>query len=86
MFSVQQKRDIAEAVQQILRATQHPELPKDREIRFDLDVFGVEPWSWTNIQNNEAVVNPDVNPHNERQAELQQNKDAHHEQSHPFRK
>ena len=37
MFSVRQKRDIAEAVQQILRKTNHPELPAG-EIGFLLHV------------------------------------------------
>jgi hypothetical protein len=68
MFSVQQKREIAEAVQQILRATNHPELPEG-EINFLLHVDGAESWSWADIRNNGAVTNPDVNPHNERMAQ-----------------
>lgn len=66
MFSVRQKREIAEKVQQILRETAHPELPEG-EIRFSLDVRGKEEWSWACIKNNGAVSNPDFNPHNERQ-------------------
>jgi hypothetical protein len=66
MFSVQQKRDIADAVQAVLRATNHPELPTG-EIQFSLHVDGAESWSWADIQNNGAVTTPDVNPHNERQ-------------------
>ena len=65
MFSVQQKRDISEAVQKVLRDTQHPELP-DSEIQFHLNVKGAEAWSWADIMNNGAVTKPDVNPHNER--------------------
>lgn len=68
MFSVAQKRAIAESVQQVLRDTNHPELP-DSEISFTLHVRGAEPWSWADIRNNSAVPNPSVNPHNERQAE-----------------
>ena len=64
MFSVRQKRDIAEAVQNILRDTGHPELPKD-EITFMLRVEGAEAWSWANIRNNGSATNPGVNPHNE---------------------
>ena len=64
MFSVQQKREIADKVQQILRDTNHPELPKD-EIHFLLHVDGAESWSWEDIQNNGAVLNPQVNPFNE---------------------
>ena len=64
MFSVQQKREIADKVQKILRETNHPELP-DGEIFFELHVFGAEEWSWADIKNNGAVENPDVNPWNE---------------------
>ena len=39
MFSVQQKRDISDAVQKILRATKHPELHRDGgEVKFALHV------------------------------------------------
>ena len=64
MFSVRQKREIADAVQKILRDTGHPELPEG-EIQFSLHVQGAENWSWADIRNNGAVSNPDVNPHNE---------------------
>lgn len=67
MFSVRQKRDIAEKVQIILRGTGHPELPKG-EIQFQLLVFGDSVrWSYAEISNNGAVENPTVNPHNESQ-------------------
>ena len=69
MFSMQQKRDISDAVQQILRATDHPELP-DGEITFNLHVDGAESWSWADIGNNGAHGNPGVNPHNELMAGL----------------
>lgn len=69
MFSVQQKREIADAVQRILRATDHPELPAaPEEIRFLLHVDGAEAWSWADIRNNGAVTAPGVNPWNELQA------------------
>ena len=64
MFSIRQKREIAEKVQAILRATQHPELPPG-EIQFRLDVRGAESWSWAHIENNGAVQEPSVNPFNE---------------------
>ena len=66
MFSVRQKQSIADKVQQILRETQHPELPVG-EIQFHLHVDGVESWSWADIRNNGAVGIPDVNPWNEKQ-------------------
>jgi hypothetical protein len=70
MFSIQQKRQIADAVQKILRDTNHPELPSG-EISFHLHVDGAESWSWADIRNNGAVVNPEAsaNPWNEEQAE-----------------
>lgn len=67
MFSVAQKRAIADAVQAVLRATNHPELPVG-EIQFQLHVDGAESWSWADIRNNGAVTNPGVNLHNEEQA------------------
>jgi hypothetical protein len=67
MFSVAQKREIAEKVQRILRETNHPELPAG-EIQFALHVDGAESWSWADIRNNGAVKTPGVNPWNERQA------------------
>ena len=66
MFSVTQKRHISEEVQRILRATNHPELPKG-EIQFLLHVDGAESWSWADIKNNGAVTNPSVNVWNEMQ-------------------
>ena len=58
MFSIKQKREISEAVQKILRATEHPELPHPTrgEIVFHLHVEGGDPsWSWADIKNNGAV-------------------------------
>jgi hypothetical protein len=65
MFSLNQKRAIAEAVQVLLRSTNHPELPKTGEIQFHLHVKGAEDWSWANIRNNGAEENPGINPWNE---------------------
>jgi len=66
MFSVKQKREISDAVQAILRATNHPELPSG-EIAFQLHVEGAAAWSWADIENNGSVPSPDFNPHNEAQ-------------------
>ena len=66
MFSIRQKREISDAVQKILRNTNHPELPES-EIFFVLHVEGAEPWSRADIQNNGAVSNPSINLHNELQ-------------------
>lgn len=68
MFSIQQKREIADAVHKILRATDHPELPAHpNEIQFTLRVEGAASWSWAEIRNNGAVPNPGMNPWNEMQ-------------------
>jgi len=64
MFSVKQKREISDKIQQVLRETNHPELPED-EIQFTIRVGGAESWSWADIRNNGAVIKPGVNPHNE---------------------
>jgi hypothetical protein len=66
MFSVQQKRKISDAVQTILRDTNHPELPPG-EIEFSLHVNGLEDWSWADIKNNEACPTPTINAWNEMQ-------------------
>ena len=64
MFSVRQKREIAEKVQAVLRETGHPELPEG-EINFHLHVDGAEGWSWADIKNNGEVTEPSINPFNE---------------------
>ena len=64
MFSVRQKRAIADKVQQILRNTHHQELP-DSEILFLLRVEGAQAWSFAEIRNNGAVVEPGINAWNE---------------------
>ena len=70
MFSVEQKRDISDAVQKILRDTNHPELPATGEVSFSLHVDGAEMWSFADIKNNGAVGDPGVNPHNELMAQM----------------
>ena len=73
MFSSQQKQDISDAVQKILKVTEHPELPEG-EITFRLHVDGADSWSWADICNNGSVGSPGVNPHNELMAKLPKNK------------
>ncbi len=53
------------SVRQILKATNHPEMPEG-EIRFHLLVQGDGEWLWSNISNNGDVPYPEVSPHNER--------------------
>ena len=66
VFSVRQKREISEAVQQILRNTNHPELPTE-EIKFLLHVDGASQWSWADIRNNGEILDPVANQWNEKQ-------------------
>lgn len=66
MFSLKQKREISDAVQKILKETNHPELPKG-EINFQLHIDGAEGWSYADIRNNSSVRSPGINPHNEMQ-------------------
>jgi hypothetical protein len=66
MFSVQQKRDLAEKIQKAIRETNHPELPQG-EIKFHIHIDGAESWSWADIENNGSVITPGVNPWNEMQ-------------------
>ncbi len=66
MFSIKQKRKISDAIQKILRETNHPELPNG-EIQFHLHVDGAEKGSWAEIKNNGAIIHPTINPWNEAQ-------------------
>lgn len=66
MFSVRQKREIADKIQKILRETNHPELPAG-EIAFHLHVDGAASWSWADITDNARAVAPGVNQWNEMQ-------------------
>ena len=70
MFSIDQKRKISDAVQKILKGTNHPELSKG-EIKFHLHVEGAESWSWADIKNNESVPNPVTTNWNEKQHKME---------------
>lgn len=64
MFSIRQKRNISNAVQKILKDTNHPELPTG-EIQFHLHVDGAGTGSWADIRNNGNVIDPSINEWNE---------------------
>jgi hypothetical protein len=69
MFSVQQKQQIAEAIEKILLDVNHPEMPKSKP-RFYLHVDGKESWSWADIFPNWTFNEdnpPKIIPWNERQ-------------------
>lgn len=67
MFSMEQKRKIAAAVEKILLDLDHTEMPTERPI-FILHVEGKESWSWANINPNwtfDENNKPGINPWNE---------------------
>jgi len=65
MFSIAEKRSIADQIQKILRDTNHPELPEG-EIEFAIHVKGEYHWSYADIKNNGNCTDPTLNPWNER--------------------
>lgn len=68
MFSMEQKRKIAAAVEKILLDLDHPEMPTERPM-FTLHVEGKESWSWANINPNwtfDENNKPGINPWNEK--------------------
>ena len=66
MFSIAEKKKIAEAVEKVLLELRHPEMPETRA-NFRLHVNGKEDWSFADILPNwtfEAIP-PKANPWNE---------------------
>jgi hypothetical protein len=51
MFSMAEKRHIAEVIEKILLDLKHPEMPTERPL-FRLNVQGKECWSWAEIEPN----------------------------------
>lgn len=51
MFSMNQKQQIADAVEKLLLSFNHPEMPKINP-KFELSVKGKESWSWAEIKPN----------------------------------
>lgn len=51
MFSIEEKKKIATAVEKVLLDINHPEMPKERP-SFQLHVNGKEAWSWADIKPN----------------------------------
>ena len=68
MFSLNEKKIIAEGVEKLLLNLNHPEMPKQRPI-FDLHVAGKESWSWADIKPNWIYENkePSISDWMERQ-------------------
>lgn len=68
MFSLNQKRIIAQKVEEVLLSFNHPEMPTEKP-EFHLHVKGKESWSWADIEPNHHFENtsPATNPWNEMQ-------------------
>ena len=67
MFSMEQKRKIAEELEKLLLSFNHPEMPTKKPV-FLLRVEGKEAFSWADIKPNwtfDDQNKPGVNPHNE---------------------
>ncbi len=75
MFSMEEKKKIACAIENILMDLNHPEMPKFNP-KFKLHVDGKESWSWADIEPNWTFENkkPNVNPFNEVSRELHKSK------------
>jgi len=76
MFSMEQKRKIAEEVEKLLLSFNHPEMPTEKP-DFFLHVAGKEGWSFADIKPNwifDDQNKPGVNPHNERVAKQMKEK------------
>ena len=71
MFSVKEKQVIAQEIEKLLLALDHPEMPKERP-NFKLHIDGKESWSWADIEPNWVYKDkkPSVNPWNESAREI----------------
>lgn len=49
MFSLNEKRKIADGIEKILLELKHPEMPTEKPF-FTLHVDGKESWSWADIK------------------------------------
>ena len=73
MFSRAEKNKIAQAVEDVLRDINHPEMDlANNPVRFFLHVEGAADWSWADIEPNrpELTVGTDPNPWNEISREI----------------
>ena len=67
MFSIAEKRKLAEGIEKLLLDLSHPEMPTEKP-KFTLHVEGKESWSWADIEPNWTFDDknpPGVNPWNE---------------------
>ena len=66
MFSVNEKREIAKKIEELLLSFDHPEMPDEKPV-FKIHIEGKESWSWADIEPNWKFddAKPDVNPWNQ---------------------
>ena len=71
MFSVSEKKMIAQEVEKLLLNLNHPEMPKEKP-KFTLRVDGKEDWSWADIKPNWEYENkaPTVSVWNEKARQI----------------
>ena len=63
MFSVAEKRFLAETIESALLSLKHPEMPTE-QLSFALHVDGKEKWSWADIDPNWVHEGSNPNPPN----------------------
>ena len=71
MFSMKQKQEIAQKIEELLLSYNHPEMPEEKP-EFSLHVDGKESWSWADIVPNhhfDENNKPSINPFNEENTE-----------------
>jgi len=68
MFSIAEKKKIAEGVEALLLSFNHSEMPTEK-VRFELHIEGKEAWSWANIRPN--WMHDDAGDLNERMDKLE---------------
>jgi len=76
MFSVTEKRKIAEAIEKTILDLKHPEMPTEKP-KFSIHIDGKENWSWADIKPNwmfDDGKEMRVNPFNEIARQLMPNK------------
>jgi len=71
MFSMEQKKEIAQKVEELLLSFNHTEMPTEKP-QFTLNIAGKESWSWAVIEPNWTFEDrkPSVNPFNESQVNI----------------
>lgn len=75
MFSVAEKKLIAQKLEELILSLKHPEMPTEKP-NFTLHIYGKEPWSFADISPNWTFEKtaPSVNPWNEVAREVMKDK------------